>query len=71
MKLFKRICLIFVFVLIVLFDVALWSDFLVYKTADIAYLGSAKGIWDSRFYFDPKSCMENDFLYYNLSFTVI
>ena len=46
-------------------------DFFVYISVDVIYLGSAKGIWDSDFYFVPESCMENDFLYYNMGYAIL
>lgn len=71
MKLFKKICLIFIFMFIALSNLILLSYFLMYKTVDMVYLGSAKGIWDSNFYPDSDECMENDFLYYNMGYAVL
>lgn len=70
MKIMKRVCLVFVFLLIMLIALCL-CDFFVYRPVDMVYLGSAKGTWDSDFYFAPKRCMENDFLYYNMGYAIL
>ena len=69
MKMIKRLCLIFMFILIMLITSGLFNFF--YRSVDMIYLGSAKGILDSRFYSVPEYCMENDFLYYNMGYAVL
>ena len=69
MKMIKRLCLIFMFVLIMLITSGLFDFF--YRSVDMIYLGSAKGILDSRFYSVPEYCMENDFLYYNMGYAIL
>ena len=43
MKMIKRLCLIFMFILIMLITSGLFNFF--YRSVDMIYLGSAKGIW--------------------------
>ena len=71
MKLFKKICLILMLMFFALSVLILLRYYLMYKTVDMVYLGSAKGIWDSNFYPDSDECMENDFLYYNMGYAVL